>query len=396
MLVRTLNYAVCRSEVCLGQQAGGISGVLGMKRESLLRWRFLGTASVLAALVLTIGARSFAEDAPPPPDPQREARLKLILGLEALRDKKQFVEALTGCEAFLREHGGTQEANRVLMLVSNIAWKDLKDDDRVLEFARRAQQEFAGVPSYFAWGLGYEAGRLLQAKKPEEAEKLLRIGMQKLGAPLPNDQYGTKCWMTLAQSLQQQQKLDEALEAALQAGRSSAGLLSQAQFVRLLYTLYSRQGNWDGALSAAKLGFVMCDMEQAEVDEAVQRVVRAFARKGDLNGGPRFLAAQNDLEALNPLKDVPLPDFNAEQLLASAPENNRKLRLNALLYAGKFDEALTVAKDMVIKSPTTDMMLEGIRSLARCFKAKDLSIVRANQFLEYHKTGKGEDPLATF
>jgi len=93
---------------------------------------------------------------------------------------------------------------------------------------------------------------------------------------------------------------------------------------------------------------------------------------------------------------VPLPDFSAEQLLASAPENNRKLRLNALLYAGKFDEALTVAKDMVIKSPTTDMMLEGIRSLARCFKAKDLSIVRANQFLEYHKTGKGEDPLATF
>ena len=70
MLARTLNYAAYLPEVCLGQQASVISGVVRMNRDSLLRRRFLGTASVLAVLVLTLGARSFAEDAPPPPDPQ--------------------------------------------------------------------------------------------------------------------------------------------------------------------------------------------------------------------------------------------------------------------------------------------------------------------------------------
>jgi len=34
-----------------------------------------------------------------------------------------------------------------------------------------------------------------------------------------------------------------------------------------------------------------------------------------------------------------------------------------------------------------------LRNLARCFKAHDLNLIRANQFLEFHRTGAGVNPL---
>ncbi|MBI5832669.1 MAG: hypothetical protein HZB16_10230, partial [Armatimonadetes bacterium] len=34
-----------------------------------------------------------------------------------------------------------------------------------------------------------------------------------------------------------------------------------------------------------------------------------------------------------------------------------------------------------------------MKNVACCFKAKDLSLKRANAFLEYNRTGEGEDPL---
>jgi len=41
-------------------------------------------------------------------------------------------------------------------------------------------------------------------------------------------------------------------------------------------------------------------------------------------------------------------------------------------------------------------MTQSLTDVARCFKAKDLNLLRANRFLEYQKTGQGENPLPTF
>jgi len=46
-------------------------------------------------------------------------------------------------------------------------------------------------------------------------------------------------------------------------------------------------------------------------------------------------------------------------------------------------------------APAEDM-LRALGEVARVFKAKDLNLVRANQFLNYAKTGEGENPLAGF
>ena len=34
-----------------------------------------------------------------------------------------------------------------------------------------------------------------------------------------------------------------------------------------------------------------------------------------------------------------------------------------------------------------------LRNAGRCFKAHDLNLIRANQFLEFHRTGAGVNPL---
>ncbi len=41
-------------------------------------------------------------------------------------------------------------------------------------------------------------------------------------------------------------------------------------------------------------------------------------------------------------------------------------------------------------------MVKALGQVARVFKAKDLNLVRGNQFLEYARTGKGENPLSAF
>jgi len=43
-----------------------------------------------------------------------------------------------------------------------------------------------------------------------------------------------------------------------------------------------------------------------------------------------------------------------------------------------------------------DAITASVNDIARCFKAKDLNLTRANQFIEYAKTGEGDNPLREF
>ena len=50
------------------------------------------------------------------------------------------------------------------------------------------------------------------------------------------------------------------------------------------------------------------------------------------------------------------------------------------------------ARHLLVKRPTAP---EGVQQIARVFKASDMNLARANQFVAY-LDGKGEDPLAAF
>jgi hypothetical protein len=47
------------------------------------------------------------------------------------------------------------------------------------------------------------------------------------------------------------------------------------------------------------------------------------------------------------------------------------------------------------EAPAKDMLM-ALGQVARVFKAKDLNLVRGNQFLEYAKAGNGTNPLDAF
>ncbi|PJB60263.1 MAG: hypothetical protein CO096_34820, partial [Armatimonadetes bacterium CG_4_9_14_3_um_filter_66_14] len=80
--------------------------------------------------------------------------------------------------------------------------------------------------------------------------------------------------------------------------------------------------------------------------------------------------------------------------VAAAAETDTDGRFNALLYAGTLAEALELAKEQLRTSAGVDWrMATALRNLARCFKAHDLNLLRANQFLEFHRTGAGVNPL---
>lgn len=97
----------------------------------------------------------------------------------------------------------------------------------------------------------------------------------------------------------------------------------------------------------------------------------------------------------NPLRDVPRLDLGpAEPLLQTAGKQPAAL-LNVFLYTGQIDRALGQAKVLLRESSNkpSRYIAAALRQFARCFRAHDLSLQRANAFLQYHATGQGDNPL---
>jgi hypothetical protein len=145
------------------------------------------------------------------------------------------------------------------------------------------------------------------------------------------------------------------------------------------------------AKQAAMTWFRICPFRRDDVHDALTRLTKVCTV--DLS--------EKQLEALttyldtgqgeNPLADVKMPEVTDEQLpalLANVPSPwDRQV---VLLYGGKYQQAMLL---------TTQLVAEGSMELweiGRCFKAQDGHMGRANQYLEFMKTGQGQNPLATY
>ena len=94
-----------------------------------------------------------------------------------------------------------------------------------------------------------------------------------------------------------------------------------------------------------------------------------------------------------PLTPSPVPP------LVTAAADNLHARINAQLALGDYGNAVADALDEMREAGNSKdkfKMAQSLTDVARCFKAKDLNLLRANRFLEYQKTGQGENPLPTF
>ena len=150
------------------------------------------------------------------------------------------------------------------------------------------------------------------------------------------------------------------------------------------------------ALSWGKLRYIEAPCNELADKNTTNALTRLFLANGEMPNGLRdFLASRRDPAQPNPLREVPLP-FTPEEIanaLKNVPEDseNAHARLNLLLAGGLHREAMAFAQKVAQSNAAT-----GADEICRVFKAIDLDDRRARAFLEFHKTGKGTDPLKEY
>jgi len=174
-----------------------------------------------------------------------------------------------------------------------------------------------------------------------------------------------------------------------------ARLLTSMAYYDYMAQIRIAKKDFDGALSIARTGYALCNFNEVEIKQMANLVRRVFVAKGEFAKGTQFLAAQEDAEKPNPLKDVPMPTVAAElkQQLLQAAGKDPALLCHVCLYTGDNETALEHAMAYMAEASAADAV-RSLMEVARVFKAADLNLVRANQFINYAKTGEGENPLA--
>ena len=316
---------------------------------------------------------------------------------EALQKQGQFREAITACEAFMRAHpDATAGCQQLANLVDRILLRDLKERDQTVPICEAAVKEFENVPYYWAVCAKYVIqAKMWRAGEQGEAADLANQVVEKLGDNLPQGYVASALLMFHVYALRNAGRFDEALEAAKKDAKLRPLLLSNDEFFQALYGAVSGAKKPDQLLSVAKLAFVLSDFQEGSLTRATELVTKALTATQGPGVAIQFAKSQEDATAPNPLKDVPLLDLgDGKAIVAAAAETDTDGRFNALLYAGTLAEALELAKEQLRTSAGVDWrMATALRNLARCFKAHDLNLLRANQFLEFHRTGAGVNPL---
>jgi len=200
------------------------------------------------------------------------------------------------------------------------------------------------------------------------------------------------------QALRYDGKAEEAIAYARETAALSPRMLSDRGYLRAVYDSVRTTKKPDDVLSAAKLFYVLCDYTERDIKEATELAAGALMAKGGPGASLQFAKSQEKPDAANPLKDAPMFALGESEKLLAAAGQDPDAQLNALLVAGRMPEALKVAVDQMRDSAgkTPAGIAQALRNIARCFKAHDLNLVRANRFLDFHRTGEGDNPLPAF
>lgn len=170
-------------------------------------------------------------------------------------------------------------------------------------------------------------------------------------------------------------------------------LLTYPDYYETLVQIALAEKDNAAALAAARQGYALCDFDEAKIKQMANLVRRTYMGTGDFSKGLQFLASQDDPQAPNPLKDVPAAKVSEQEKAALLQAVGSKLdqRTVVELYCGDHKQALADA--ILFLSQATDKdAVKSIMGVARVFKAVDLSVHRANQFIEFARTGKGVNP----
>ena len=180
-------------------------------------------------------------------------------------------------------------------------------------------------------------------------------------------------------------------------------LIHELWYWTLLAETYTGLQQMDKAKQAAVLGLRLCPFDPDSVRTSLELLLGAAVLGGDRAATEAFLQYLKTGAGDNPCAQVPMPqltDQQVDQMLANTGGLFTPL-VNAYLYAGQFERAVQAAQQEVVSLAVDETQQaaqtsKGILDIARCFKAKDMHLLRANQFIVWVKTGEGENPLEDF
>ncbi len=342
--------------------------------------------------------------------------------LNALRDKMKGADAEATIKAYNDFYAAHGELHPVVanVLTTDVAalYRDqLKQPDKALEIYNWGLDKFKTQDASILMLEG-KGRTLLDTGHAEEASKLMeerwpQVILMARGEHPHLRLTASRCIQIRVQALQKQGKADEAtalLKSTLQeapdlldpALQTSADWSQGWMYAALVDALIEAK-HLDEAASWARLAFEESAFDKGAIDRASELMGRVWAAREDFVSARAFGAAQTDLAHANPMSKIALPTLSPallgselkrlQEAQAKSYDQNRAPQIVTLLIAmGQTRPAMEEARRLLVKAPTAP---QGVQQVARVFKAGDLSLARANQFVAY-LDGKAENSLPAF
>lgn len=243
--------------------------------------------------------------------------------------------------------------------------------------------------------IGRKADVLVRSNRGDEASALLKT-MWEGAMASPKHTNLSLVLSTYAGVLEQIGKKPEAMALRCQTVESSLAMVDQEWLCEQLANQQLENGQDGEALGWAKLHFMVCSFDEASITQATQFLTKVWmAKEMTPAKAQAFIKSQQEGGA-NPLRDVPLPPIDKAKVqaqIAALPAGASSGRITLLLVSGDTRGAMLQARRMLVDNPSSNA---GVLEVCRVFKAADLDLRRANAFLQFYKSGQGENPVETF
>lgn len=321
--------------------------------------------------------------------------LSAALQLAAQQD---YTDAVPALQAVAATYPNTPQAGRALHQLGLIYITKYKDQDCLAAVDRGLAMQ---LPPEVKGPLAMLKVSVLVNRLGKD-EEAIRVAEEALASSdvgfTPWDRANTVIYMVYGyEHLGQRDKARDVFDKQLPL---SPALLDSDVFYQHLMDLEY----WDGprrgenvlAFAASALG--LCPYNADMLRKIMSLVAESFGRQNRLDLVEQFLASQRDPAAENPLFTFRTwPNLTEQQLQAmtALAEPDARTKLTMLLLRGEFKRAMLLAVRNLAAAPTGTVP-QAANEVARVFKAQDLSLIRANEFLAYARTGQGNNPLDGF
>jgi hypothetical protein len=379
----------------------------------LLSIKHLSKALSLRGLVLMLMPLTLAATAalaqPDPPDSSQTAKQATakLAEIEAKEKTLAPKELLAAYEGFLKEypHAPKPAVVRAITKAGALKFDKLGDREGALATVHTAldKLDLEEFPTQRIMLARTEAKYLLAAKKPAEAEAVLRKYWDLIANGHVRSGDAALAYKQLFNVLEAAGKPGDAV-ALLQnicyekpellnddAAGSNAWIWDKIIAFHLANAAADKtdvKASGHPALRWAKLRFMLCDFDEAALARATGSLSMVWVIV-DPAQIKAFVAAQEDPKQPNPLAKVALPFIDAGLVQPLLQKGLVETRISLLLCLNTpaSQRAAMLEAFKLLNNPAS--AARGAAQACRIFKAGDLSTRRANEFLGYAKDAQG-------